>query len=377
MPAMPRILILTSPREHHAFSVAEGLRRKGADVQLWYASDFPSMQTATFSLGARGEAVSIQGAELALQEPVSVVWVRRPRRAELPKGVVDPADIDFAQRENSFFVRSLQMAIGREALWVNPPGHAGRANLKTEQLSAAIGSGFKIPPTLCTNDPAEVRRFLRAYPGGVIYKSFFPAGWANEAGVAMLFTSLVSEDDLPDDPLLAAVPGIFQARVSKAFELRVTAIGNELIAVKIRSQEHASSALDWRAATEEIPLEPFDLPRSVAAACREVMGRLGIVYGAFDLIVTPENDYVFLEVNEMGAFLWLEEKLPELGLLDAFCEFLRQGRADFRISEPRSRVRLDQVQAEVERQVESALRSHVSLPEPTFQDGPKPILEVP
>lgn len=365
---MPRILILTSPGEHHAFSVAEGLRRKGADVRLWHVSDFPSRQTATLSIGAGGEAVSIQGPELALQEPVGVVWVRRPRRAEIPKGIIDPADIGFAQRENAFFVRSLQMAIGREALWVNPPEHAARANLKTEQLRAAITAGFKIPPTLCTNEPAEIRRFLRAYPGGVIYKSFFPAGWANETGVAMLFTSLVTEEDLPDDPLLAAVPGIFQARVSKAFELRVTAIGNQMIAVKIRSQEHASSSLDWRAATEEVPLEPFLLPPPIADACRDVMARLGIVYGAFDLIVTPEKDYVFLEVNEMGAFLWLEEQLPELGLLDTFCEFLRQGRIDFKPTELRDRVRLDLLQAEVHLQVAAAAAEHVSSPEVTYRD---------
>jgi hypothetical protein len=213
-----------------------------------------------------------------------------------------------------------------------------------------------------------VRRFLRAHPGGVIYKSFFPAGWANEAGVAMLFTELVSEEDLPDDPLLRAVPGIFQARVDKAFELRVTAIGDELVAVKILSQELASSSLDWRAATVEVPMEPFELPPPIAAGCREVLARLGIVYGAFDLIVTPGNDYVFLEVNEMGAFLWLEERLPELGILDTFCEFLSQGRVDFRIAEPWNRIRLDQVQAEVSRHVGEAAMKHVSSPEPTYRD---------
>jgi hypothetical protein len=59
------------------------------------------------------------------------------------------------------------------------------------------------------------------------------------------------------------------------------------------------------------------------------MSELGLVFGCFDLIVTPKGEYVFLEVNEMGAFLWIEERLPELELLDAFCEFLIQGRRDF------------------------------------------------
>lgn len=55
------------------------------------------------------------------------------------------------------------------------------------------------------------------------------------------------------------------------------------------------------------------------------MDDLGIVFGCFDLIVTPGGDYVFLEVNEMGAFVWIEEQNPEIKLVDAFSEFLIQG----------------------------------------------------
>lgn len=52
------------------------------------------------------------------------------------------------------------------------------------------------------------------------------------------------------------------------------------------------------------------------------MRQLGIVFGCFDFIITPDDEYIFLEVNEMGQFLWIEEILPELKLLDKFCEFL-------------------------------------------------------
>jgi hypothetical protein len=55
--------------------------------------------------------------------------------------------------------------------------------------------------------------------------------------------------------------------------------------------------------------------------------------------VTPAGEYVFLEINQMGQFLWLEELLPELPLLDAFCELLLQRRADFEWSANRATVR--------------------------------------
>jgi hypothetical protein len=32
---------------------------------------------------------------------------------------------------------------------------------------------------------------------------------------------------------------------------------------------------------------------------------LGLAFGCIDLIVTPEGEHIFLEVNEMGQFLWV------------------------------------------------------------------------
>ncbi len=32
----------------------------------------------------------------------------------------------------------------------------------------------------------------------------------------------------------------------------------------------------------------------------------GLVYGAFDFIVTPDGRYVFLEVNPSGQYMWIE-----------------------------------------------------------------------
>ena len=40
--------------------------------------------------------------------------------------------------------------------------------------------------------------------------------------------------------------------------------------------------------------------------------QLGLNYGAIDLIVTPEGEHIFLEINAGGQYEWLESetKLP-------------------------------------------------------------------
>jgi len=65
-----------------------------------------------------------------------------------------------------------------------------------------------------------------------------------------------------------------------------------------------------------------ELPPQVEERCVQLMRQLGLAFGCIDLIVTPEDEYVFLEVNEMGQFLFVEERAPAIPLLRAFTTLL-------------------------------------------------------
>lgn len=348
---MSRILILTNPDDPHAFVVREGLRRKGVEALLWHTSDLPTRQTGSLWLAGDSAVWEVDGSELELKslpEPFTTVWMRRPKAPVLPESLAEE-DRGFAQRECNLFLRALQEEVGSGAFWVNPLASQRKTLLKPFQLRAAARAGLEVPPTLCSNNPRHIRSFLRRQTQGAIYKSFFAAAWPMERGTAVLFSSVVRETDLPDDEILRATPGIFQPIVPKAYELRVTAVGHRLFTAKLRSQEVPGATIDYRAVGEELPMEPYDLPEPIAGACHRIMDDLGIVFGCFDFIVTPEGRYVFLEVNEMGAFLWIEERL-EMGLLDAFCELLMQGRVDYEWRRSPNMLRWADVIEEAERQ---------------------------
>ncbi|HBL28754.1 MAG TPA: hypothetical protein DD490_18115 [Acidobacteria bacterium] len=373
MPAAARVLILTNPEDYHAAVISEGLRRKGVPHSQWYSTDFPTHQTATFRLDARQVHGELAGPGIGLDFATrpEVVWQRRPGRPVVP-GVVAEADQKFSYRECSAFVASVREFLGEGAFWVNSPAAAARANLKLRQLRSAIAAGFKIPATLLSNDPVQVRAFLREH-SRAIYKTFFPFSWQTDEGYATSFCSMISLADLPDDPLVRAVPGIYQTALPKAYELRVTAFGDHLVAARLDSQAVESAQADWRAATASVPIEPATLPEAVARASRALMADLGIVFGCFDLVVTPAGDYYFLEVNEMGAFLWLENECPDLLLTNTFCEFLRQGHSSFNPSAGGIPVRLSDVhQAAVRSVEESAPLTHVLEPKEVYRDTGAP-----
>jgi hypothetical protein len=79
--------------------------------------------------------------------------------------------------------------------------------------------------------------------------------------------------------------------------------------------------------------------------CLAFMRRLGIVFGCLDVIRRPDGGYTFLEVNEMGAFLWVEEFQPSMHLLSSFCDFLCNPDLDAKASRSRDSLGLDDFRA--------------------------------
>ena len=52
--------------------------------------------------------------------------------------------------------------------------------------------------------------------------------------------------------------------------------------------------------------EAMALPEVIASRCRDLIHALGLNFGCIDLIVRPDGEYVFLECNPNGQWLWIE-----------------------------------------------------------------------
>lgn len=324
-----RFLIPTYPSDSHAVEVALVLEDRGHEAVLWHGSDFPTTQSASVDFRDGQVDWELAGLDLdGVRPPFDVVWFRRPTPPVLPS-TLHPGDLPVARRECSEFIAGLYFLAAPDAFWVNPPP-TRPAEHKPLQLREATRSGLTIPRTLMSNDPERIRRFLTEHRGRAVYKPFFPAQWDQDDHVHLLFTNEVDIDDLPSDSTLRLTPGIFQEKVEKAHELRVTILGEHVVTARLLSQESDRSRLDWRASAGRLGVEPDHLPPEVEQACLRLMRRLNIVFGAFDFIVTPQGEHIFLEVNPSGQFLWVEEACPDLLLLAPFIDFLLARRPDFR-----------------------------------------------
>jgi hypothetical protein len=362
---MSRYLIATEPRDLHAAEVALALEAQGAEAVCWFGADMPTRLAGSIGLAGGGVEWELRGETgPAARQPFDGVWMRRPAPPVLPAGL-HPADRPVAERELREHIAGLYWLAAADAFWVNPLASRGRAESKAVQLAEAARLGFAVPPTLLSNDPARIREFLAAHRGRTVYKPYFPAGWEGAATTAVLGTSEITAADLPPDDILRATPGIFQRRVEKSHELRVTVFGGFLAAARLDSQAVPEARLDSRAGGPRLPVQPAELPAAAARRCFELLARLGIVFGCFDFAVTPDGELVFFEVNPAGQFLWVEEACPEIRLLAPFVEFLLARRGDFPWRPGASDLRHRDLVPAALRRVEENVRVHVEPP-PVF-----------
>lgn len=332
-------LFIADPWDVHARSVAWGLEKLGEPSVFWYTHDFPQKHSASVEIDNLPAA---QPANLDLYcarnyrpfnvRDIDAVWLRRWYHPAA-SSELHPADTRFAKGEAGEYVRSMMDVLDMDdRFWINPLQAKRRADRKAVQLMEAKAVGLSIPQTLLSNDPQRIRAFFKAHNGRVIYKSYVPAAWSSEGRVYSTFTSALNETLLEHDSSLSQAPGIYQALVDKAYELRITVMGRSIFASRIDSQKDGYYLTDWRAniTAHQFRSQRHQLPPHIEQQCLALVERMGLVFGCIDVIVTPEGDHIFLEINEMGQFLWLEAEDPEVPLLDCFTQFLHSRNPRFR-----------------------------------------------
>ena len=320
-----KFLIPTEPDDTHAILAKIALENKGHEVRFMFTADQPTkLKNSVLIDNYTYLWRSTDKYDSFLDNDYDVVWWRRARKPHLPKDATHPGDYKFVARENALFYESVTNNMAPNAWWVNTKEAANRANSKLLQLKLATECGMNIPTTLCSNDPQDIRYFLLKHEeDGVVYKPLCSNFWFEDQRMKIAYTSKISFLELPNNQLLQTTPGIFQKEIKKKYELRVTCFGDYIVTAKLNSQSHAEGKIDWRAIPNgEMSIEPYILPASLENNIRKFMQKMGLVFGSLDFIVSDDHEYVFLEVNEQGQFLWIEEYNSDFKMLDIFINFL-------------------------------------------------------
>lgn len=318
------ILVLAPENDCHAPDVITELKNRGHRVTNISGDNFPRQDQMSIHLDNTGEALTLRRQDQAINLlDADTVWRRRGEFASIDFEALHADDRHFAREEAQTAADGFRdIAALNGARWVNPRHAAKRINNKPYQLALARRAGLSIPETLISNDAADIKAFHTAHHAKVIYKPLTPALFKEDGKEMVSFVNIVPQDVVENGDLLKLSPGIYQPFMDKVFELRVNVFGDQILATRIDNQHIDGAQVDWRSKVHLTPLSEFNLPEWLQTAILKFMREADLVFGALDFIVTRQGEFVFLEVNEMGQFLWLDTIRDISDHLHAMCDLL-------------------------------------------------------
>lgn len=295
------ILIVTRKDDVHADLVVRHLAVIGVP---FFRLNTEAAEEYEITLGATSGMMKnrISGLSLDLRD-VDSVWVRRRSFIELAQNKYRP----FIESEWAGLYRDIWLML-HKCFWMSWPFSMEQARGKIGQIRLAAELGFNVPATCFTNSISEAVQFQKDV-GICVYKPN-DGGVFDRGGNEAVYTNIIAQDLVASsemDDMLKICPGIFQPYIEKKFELRVTVVGDRVFATRIDSQNSGKTKVDWRRYDfTNTPHSSFVLPEEESSMCVQIVKRLGLSFGAIDMIVTPKDEIYFLEINPNGQWAWIE-----------------------------------------------------------------------
>lgn len=286
-----RVGIFSFKEDLHARLVAERIRRLGHHCHHFASNHMANSPSLTWSPD-KAEILDLNG-DLVEVATLTDVWWRRVKGGQNFAYDVDEQTEALVPVECQFALAGtvLDQFRGR---WINDPVAEVRADNKLVQLNKARALGFRIPQTLVSARPDDIRDFVKKIGGEAVVKVV--------RGIVQstIAARRVRLDDLTDDMSLEACPAVYQELIEGNKHLRIHVFGSEVAAVQIETDH-----LDWRP-HRDAPMQHVDLPDALTAQCISLTRELGLLMGIIDIKINRDNEPVFLEINPQGQFLFVE-----------------------------------------------------------------------
>ena len=318
------VLIITYSQDNESIPlVIKAIEQRGGKAFRFDTDRFPTEIRLDVYYAQKTEQLILANESQTLDlSEVSAVWYRRFAPGGLIPTTIDPQIRQASIGESRATI--LGMIASLKAFHLDSRVNVEQAKHKQLQLQVARAFSLEVPRTLTTNNPERVLSFAQECSGGIITKMLSSfAIYDSQGREQVVFTNPVKPEDLDNLEGLRFCPMTFQEQIPKALELRTTIVGKQVFTASIDSQRSPQARFDWR--RQGIALlrqwQHYQLPQEVETKLLALMDYFGLNYGAIDLILTPDGRYVFLEVNPVGEFFWLE-RYPGLPISQAIADIL-------------------------------------------------------
>ena len=312
------ILIYSIPLESTTSTVISWLNFYGKTWRRINSIYFP-YNSVEININNKSNYRQIGGGKLS---EITAVWYRRnPYKYTADLSSLKDQHLRDKVHKNMFSeVNSLHQSSFSylsDRYWLSHPDKSSIN--KIEQLEVATNCGLKIPDTLVTTSKSQLIKFNKKNKKIIIkaiqQMPFFK--FEDENYVA--YTQTVDDFELYPDFFF---PVLAQQYIEKELEVRAFFLEDKFYSMAIFSQSDPYTKIDFRRVDMKFPnrMVCFQLPKQIEVKLRKFMKIMNLNTGSFDLILSKNNQYFFLEVNPVGQFgmvsspcnYYLEKEVAEL-----------------------------------------------------------------
>ena len=300
------VLILTDQFDVHANVVITELEKKGIPY-FRFDLDVESLKKTSITFEKQIWKITQKECTIT-SKMISCVWCRRPF-VELSLQERGCTEVDFKIWRNEWdkTLLGLYNTI-KDIPWLNPLRKAYKGENKYFQLDIAEKTGFNLPETLISNEKEKIEKFVHNHKRTLfklMSQEIYDVGDNDFKG---LYTNIISESDIVNFGETGENPIVLQEYIDKKYEVRYTVVGRQHLVCRIESQASDKAKCDWRRYDiSNTPHYKMTPPDNIVQKVDRLLGELGLEYGALDFIVTPDDEWIFLEINCMGQWLWIEQ----------------------------------------------------------------------
>lgn len=193
----------------------------------------------------------------------------------------------------------------KNAIWI--PSYQSVCVNKLAVLNYANKVGLLIPKTIVTTSKKELLSFVKKCKNGCITKAI--GNYTNIKSDKGLWAKPIYTKEVDTDFITNKCPSqfsisLFQENIPKCLELRIFYFMGVFYTVSIISQNSSLTSTDSRISKEDdfSTIAPYNLDSRICDKLRNLFSLLKLNTGSVDMVLTPENKYVFLEINPVGQF---------------------------------------------------------------------------
>lgn len=305
------ILILSENEDFTTYKVVKCLENRGEAVCILTPQD------CITCLNVQNNDVTINVGENQLKfSDIKAYWYRR---GDFSIDYSIPETLDSRLSQDLWKERSSIL----ELLHVKLSSIPSLASIYNSDLNRVVTiwyaaeAGLLVPDIGIFSIKKDLQLFKEKYDKIIIKPLRNGLGFIDDNKLYINYTTLFTGQDIDKLPENFK-PALFMKYIDKSYELRVFFLDGLCCTMAIFSQRDKRTEVDYRVYNKEYPnrISVYELPIVIEDKINKLMQKLKLKIGTIDLIVTPENEYLFLEVNPVGQFINLDEcchfNLPDL-----------------------------------------------------------------